>query len=197
MDIGCGPGYLLCAARERGWKVRGLEINDQSARFAREVNKVEVDVGWIEAYAEEWAARLDAVHFNQVLEHVHDPVGFLSGVRSVLKPDGAFFCGIPNEDSIMNRVAQAYFKLQGSAFTEMLAPTFPPYHVLGFSPRTIQRILEKTGFRVVRIEHVNYCQVDFQAFVQGQPLKGFKGMIGSLCKLFGHGHGMDVYGVPA
>lgn len=194
LDIGCGPGNLLCVARDRGWDVLGLEINDESARFARETNGLNVAAGEIGGYAESWAGRFDAVHFNQVLEHTYDPLGFLKAVRRVVRPDGVIFCGVPNEDGAINRAAQLYFDVIGSGYTYMLSPTFPPYHVLGFSPRTIRAALEKTGFAVSGIDHVNYSVVDLASFGRGEVLKGLKSLVGVTARLFGRGHGLDVYG---
>src|SRR5687768_7016407 len=36
LDIGCGPGFLLRAFRERGWDVHGTEFSEESAAHARE-----------------------------------------------------------------------------------------------------------------------------------------------------------------
>lgn len=197
LDIGCGPGNLLRVAQERGWEAVGLEINDDSARFAREVNGVDVVTGPIQDYADQWPRHFDATHFNQVLEHTYEPIGFLRAVRKVMRSNGCFFCGVPNEDSLMNNVAQVYFKIRLSKFTPMLAPTFPPYHVLGFSPKTIRLMLQKGGFKVICIERVNYSSIDFSAFKNGQVLKGLESVVGVIAGWLGEGHGLDVYGVPA
>lgn len=196
LDIGCGPGNLLCVARDRGWHAIGLEINEDSARFAREINGVEVITGRIQDCMERWAGYFDAVHFNQVLEHTYDPIGFLKAIRSIIRPNGAFFCGVPNEDNVMNNIAQLYFKLQMSEFTPMLSPTTPPYHVLGFSPKTIHLVFEKTVFKVLHIEHVNYRSIDIRAFKSGHILKGLESIIGRISRFLGYGYGLDVYGIP-
>jgi 2-polyprenyl-3-methyl-5-hydroxy-6-metoxy-1,4-benzoquinol methylase len=197
LDIGCGAGNLLCLAQQKGWEVLGLEINDDSARFAREVNKVEVITGNIWDFKDQWAGQFDAVHFNQVLEHSYDPIEFLTSVKTVMKNDGAVFCGVPNEDNVMNMIADVYIKMIRSDFTQRLSPTFPPYHVLGFSPKTVSSVFRQTGFSVIKIEHVNYCRgIDFQALKNGEILKGIKPFIGMIARLLGHGYGLDVYAVP-
>src|SRR5450755_3673097 len=35
LDIGCGPGFFLKTARERGWTVHGIEPSRQAAEHAR------------------------------------------------------------------------------------------------------------------------------------------------------------------
>ena len=197
LDIGCGPGNLLCVARERGWKAVGLEINDRSARFARDINGVDVVTGQIQDYPAAWAGRFDAVHVNQVVEHTYDPVGFLKAVREVMRSDGALFCGVPNEDSLVKNIAQLYFKIRMLEFTPMLAPTFAPYHVLGFSSKTIRLALGKTRFRILRVEHVNYSSINLESFKEGEVLRGLESIVSVFARLLGHGHGLDVYAVPA
>lgn len=194
LDIGCGPGNFLCVAKERGWDVSGLEINDNSARFAREVNGLDIVVGKIEDYTDEWSRSFDAVHFNQILEHTYNPMSFLKAIKAILKEDGAFFCGVPNENNIMNNIGQLYFKAVRSEFTPMLSPTFSPYHVLGFSPKTINKIFQKSGFTVLEIRPVNYSVIDIESFKNKQILKGVKSIIGVISRVFRHGQGLDVYG---
>ena len=94
----------------------------------------------------------------------------------------------------MSNLAHLFFKFKRSEFTPMLSPTFPPYHVLGFSPKTLRLIFQKTGFRVLDIEHVNYSSVDLGAFKNAQFLKGLKSIVGLIARFFGHG--VDVYGIP-
>jgi len=45
LDIGCGNGYLLEAAMNRGWSVRGYDVDEKSTRAVSERLDVEVDHG--------------------------------------------------------------------------------------------------------------------------------------------------------
>src|SRR5450432_894832 len=44
LDIGCGPGWFLSAARERGWNTRGIEPSKQAAAHAQSLGLNVADV---------------------------------------------------------------------------------------------------------------------------------------------------------
>lgn len=196
LDIGCGPGNLVAQAVRRGWDAVGLEVNLESARFARDVNKVNVVVGRIEDYCEKWCQSFDAVYFNQVLEHTPDPLVFLKIVRRILKNRGVIFCGVPNENSLMNQAAYYYFKFRSSQFVPFLSPTFSPYHIIGFSHTTIQQTLEKTSFDVIDIQHINYTTIGSVFLNKEGFFVRARNLLGLMAKMLGQGFGLDVYGIP-
>lgn len=45
-------------------------------------------------------------------------------------------------------VGNAYMKLLGRDWVVVLAPTFSPFHVQGFNPKSIRHLLDKTGYVV-------------------------------------------------
>lgn len=77
LDIGCGAGFFLAAARDRGWSVIGIEQSAQFAEYASDTFGLHV----IKAPLEE--ARLpqeafDVITMAGVIEHVPEPRQFLS-----------------------------------------------------------------------------------------------------------------------
>ena len=75
LDLGCGVGNFLAAARDSGFEVTGVEFNQSANRFARET------YGLREIFAmrpEDFrsanpAKTFDVVTFFEVLEHQDDP----------------------------------------------------------------------------------------------------------------------------
>ncbi len=196
LDIGCGPGNLLVQSIRSGWDATGLEVNRESAHFAREVNKVPVVTGMLEDFEHSWKESFDAVYFNQVLEHTQEPLKFLKTVRRILKPRGVVFCGVPNESCFMNHVGHYYFKFRLSPFTPFLSPTFSPYHMIGFSTKSIRQAFEMTGFEVIEIRNINYTSIGEVFGGKKEFLKRIRIFLGLLARMAGHGYGLDVYGVP-
>jgi hypothetical protein len=43
-------------------------------------------------------------------------------------------------------------KLRGRDWVVTLAPTFPPYHVQGFNPKSLSRLIERAGFKLNSLE---------------------------------------------
>jgi 2-polyprenyl-3-methyl-5-hydroxy-6-metoxy-1,4-benzoquinol methylase len=77
-----------------------------------------------------------------VLEHVFCPRTFLAEARRLLTPGGLLLIETPNMDGWTPR-------LLGSRH-----PRFrPPEHLTYFTPPTIRRLLEQTGFRIEQLQH--------------------------------------------
>jgi ubiquinone/menaquinone biosynthesis C-methylase UbiE len=93
LDVGCGPGTITVdiANRVAPGHVIGIDASrdviDQARRDASGVDNVEFTTG--DVYALDYPdASFDVVHAHQVLQHLPDPVGALSEMRRVCKPDG-------------------------------------------------------------------------------------------------------------
>ncbi len=151
LDIGAGRGEMLRVAKRRGWAATGLEPSPNFAAFARKYSGAEV----IEAQMEDRPFdenSFDAVTLGAVLEHVFNPVELLKEVNRVLRPGGVFWLDVPNEAGMFYRMGNAYMRLRGRDWVVNLSPTFPPYHVFGFTPGSLRRLLKLTGFKMLRLE---------------------------------------------
>ncbi|MGH2662870.1 MAG: methyltransferase domain-containing protein [Actinomycetota bacterium] len=95
LDFGCGSGAFLALARDAGYRVVGMERDDSSARFAREIYGLQVNVGSVR----EMRASFDAVTLFHSLEHVPHPRCVLHDLGTVLKPDGVLLVEVPNVES--------------------------------------------------------------------------------------------------
>ncbi len=52
---------------------------------------------------------------------------------------------MPNEHGLFFKVGNAYQKLRGRDWSVNLAPTFAPFHVFGFNPKSLKMLLAKYG----------------------------------------------------
>jgi hypothetical protein len=55
---------------------------------------------------------------------------------------------VPNEQGLYFQVGNLYQKLKRRDWVVNLAPTFPPFHVFGFNPRSLKKALAKHNFAV-------------------------------------------------
>ena len=147
LDLGCGRGELLWAAREAGWNTEGVDPSPAHLEWSRHNLGIEGRLGTIEE-AGFPSEHFDAITMGGVIEHLYDPYATLCEVWRVLKPGGVFYFDAPNEDGLYTRIGNIYQRAQGRDWVLNLAPTFAPYHVQGFNPKSVQRLLERVGFEV-------------------------------------------------
>jgi 2-polyprenyl-3-methyl-5-hydroxy-6-metoxy-1,4-benzoquinol methylase len=150
LEIGCGRGELLDGARDVGWQVFGIEMTEAFARVA-ESRGIDVERERVETAEMLESRAFDVVLLPAILEHLYQPVNVLRRVRSAVVRDGVIFVDVPNEDSLVMRLGNLYMRFRGRDWAVNLSPTFSPYHVVGFTPRSLSRALVDTGFHVVQL----------------------------------------------
>ncbi len=140
LDIGCGPGWFLQAAAERGWKAQGIEPSRQAAAHAQSLG-LDVANAMFDADSAAKLDRADVVHLNNMLEHVADPVALLRLAVARAWPGGLVCVGVPND----------YNALQEAARAAGAAPWWiaPPHHLNYFDFASLEALLERLGLEVV------------------------------------------------
>ncbi|MGC8837726.1 MAG: methyltransferase domain-containing protein [Anaerolineae bacterium] len=138
LDVGCGAGFLLDAARELGWAVQGVELSPFAAERARQDLGLPVVQGEL-AEAGFPAGHFDIVVMRELLEHVPDPLALLREARRVLREEGVLFVQVPNDlEGVRARLWRRVWWM------------IPPLHLYYFDRKTLGALLERAGFRVVR-----------------------------------------------
>jgi 2-polyprenyl-3-methyl-5-hydroxy-6-metoxy-1,4-benzoquinol methylase len=146
LDIGCGNGSFLEYARERGWKIAGVDI--KLSRDARELGcphwegrLEEIDFG---------NSRFDVIRLNHVLEHTQDPLRELQICRQLLKPGGLLFVSVPNIAGLSPRLKslQSRLKLKSKRWRHYAAM----HHLFFFSPDTLKKLFRKAGYKVLTVK---------------------------------------------
>lgn len=133
LDFGCGAGYFLEEARNRGWEVHGTEYSEFALELARskQLNVVPAPIDW-GTYA---PGSFDVVTAFEVFEHVRDPMAEAEGIAHVLRDGGTLYLTTPNFDALSRR-------LLGPRWSVIAYPE----HLSYFSPRTIRSWLGRFGF---------------------------------------------------
>ena len=135
LEIGCGHGYFLDAARARGMAVEGAE-RSASAGGARERGHL-IHGAWLAEL--ELEPRFDAVAMWEVLEHLPAPREALAQVRRLLRPGGRLALSTPSSSGLLAR-------LMGRRFVMVE----PPAHLELFSRRGLALLLASAGFEADR-----------------------------------------------
>ena len=90
LDLGCAYGATMVPFRDRGWKVSGIDPEQASVDFGRDVLGVPVDYGFGENLPYQDNSFDLAISLG-ALEHVHDFGASMSELNRVLKPGGLLF----------------------------------------------------------------------------------------------------------
>ena len=157
LDVGCYTGFFLKQARERGWKVQGVELSRWAAEHARSQLGLEIFCGPIEQFSS--AQPINVVTLWDVLEHLSDPVATLRSIRAVLKPRGLLVFTTHNLDAPIARLMRSKY------------PFFMEMHTVHLNNRTRDLLLEKSGFelvethRHVRAVHMGYLISRLERFL--------------------------------
>ncbi|MFC3613538.1 bifunctional 2-polyprenyl-6-hydroxyphenol methylase/3-demethylubiquinol 3-O-methyltransferase UbiG [Lutimaribacter marinistellae] len=102
LDIGCGGGLLSEPMARLGAEVVGADAAERNlpvARIHAEQSRLDIDYRHTtaEALAESGEA-FDVVLNMEVVEHVADPLAYLTAVRQLLKPGGLHICSTINRN---------------------------------------------------------------------------------------------------
>ncbi len=135
LDIGCGDGSFLIAARARGWDVYGTELNLDGLRDPKIA--VVSTIGDAQQFAP-----FDCITLWHSLEHFLDPRQALLDLHPLLAPNGTLLIAVPN----------AYGSQARLFGTNWLALDVPR-HLHHFSSQSLQLLLTQTGFQPSRLWH--------------------------------------------
>lgn len=160
LDVGCGVGDALAAARSQGWKCSGIEISEEAADIARS-RGFEVRVGDVQEL-ELGEGQYDHIRCAHVLEHLPAPGEVLAKLARALRAEGEILVVVPNRRSFTSLVFRRYWYHLDV-----------PRHLSHFRPRDVAELASRSGLHVRAARHT------------GSP----SGLLGSVdCLLGGRTH---------
>ncbi|MBS2014144.1 MAG: class I SAM-dependent methyltransferase [Deltaproteobacteria bacterium] len=137
LDVGCGDGNFLAAAKAAGWESTGTDIGGalENARSAG-----------LDVYGslDEAAAKgpFDAITMWHTLEHFTDPRATLEKVRSAIAKSGTLIVAVPDAAG-----------LQASLFRGRWFHLDVPRHLYHFDRSALSSLLARVGFAPERWHH--------------------------------------------
>jgi SAM-dependent methyltransferase len=140
LDVGAGMGASVLAARERGWRPEGVEINVEARGHA-----LARGVSLVASVDGARGDRFDLVSLWESLEHMNDPAALLSVLATRLAPGGLVALTIPNLDSAPVRLMRGDCPFVGGGATE-------PGHINLFGRSQLRRLCERAGLYLVHVD---------------------------------------------
>jgi 2-polyprenyl-3-methyl-5-hydroxy-6-metoxy-1,4-benzoquinol methylase len=141
LDVGCGPGAGLEAARSLGYEAWGLDVSEAAVKVASFRHPDRVRLGTLSDRLFP-PGSFDVITLFDVIEHVYDPRALAVDLAWHLAPEGRVVVATPNVKSLLARAT-------GRRWVSYKIPE----HVSYFSPRTLAKALAP----LFEIEHISSC----------------------------------------
>jgi SAM-dependent methyltransferase len=144
LEIGCGFGLSLDFARRTfHWRVAGIDPGPIAMAGARMLD-VDIRDDYVVPGYDFGGRRFDLVMCSEVVEHVTDPIPFLTAVQQAVSADGVLMLTTPNADHV-----------RADTPPGVLVPILQPgFHLVLFTAASLDTALRAAGFSHVEVwEH--------------------------------------------
>lgn len=164
LDVGCGVGFFLKAAKERSWETYGLEPSAFASDHARKEFGLNVISGPLENGSFP-GSTFDLATLWDVIAHMSDPAGCLRDLNRRLKKDGLLVVATPVRPRPVFRFASFLSRFITSGYYLHI-----PQQIFHFTPETLEKLLAGAGFRPVRSDFPALpAGADARSFFSGGP----------------------------
>jgi SAM-dependent methyltransferase len=109
LEVGCGMGGYLLAARDLGYRVCGVEPSTQHSAAARNLTDLRIVDGYYEPGM--LGHKFDVIMLSHVIEHIYLPKEFLASLALDLLPGGRLIVITPNAGSLAARSMGKYWSM--------------------------------------------------------------------------------------
>ncbi|WP_051119616.1 class I SAM-dependent methyltransferase [Gillisia sp. CAL575] len=130
LDIGAGTGEFLLTAKNNGWKVKGIEPDENARKLAKQKG-----IKLLPDSSKFKAEKFDVITMWHVFEHVYDLKNQIIELEQLLKKDGLLIIAVPNFKSY----DALYYKEHWAAFDV-------PRHLWHFSRKSFEKLFSGTTF---------------------------------------------------
>jgi SAM-dependent methyltransferase len=136
LDVGCGTGFALDVARDRGLQTFGVELTPSAADETRSRGHTVFSV-LLHDLDSDWESQFDLISLNQLLEHVPDPVALVKDCIRLLSPRGVIAIAVPSAEGVLR-------------WHPWLAANWPPHHVSRWRRKDLRKLSERCELTMVR-----------------------------------------------
>jgi 2-polyprenyl-3-methyl-5-hydroxy-6-metoxy-1,4-benzoquinol methylase len=160
LDIGAGSGaYSLALKSAKMFKeVIAFDISEDCVEVCRKKG-LKTETGQLIDLDKD---RFEFLCMNDLVEHLFDPLEFLGQCLRILKPGGYLSIATPNGEGFDFKILR-----------EKTKNITPPEHLNYFNPHSIEQLLKRAGFEVVKTDTPGMLDVEIvlKEKQAGFPLK--------------------------
>jgi len=146
LDVGCGGGHFMLAARAEGWRPLGSDLSHAACVTAHRTGAGPA-VGADAEALPFGAGTLDAVALVNVLDHTVRPRTVVREAARVLRPGGLLIVRVPN--GAFHPKWARLLAGAGPLVRWRNWDAYPILHLFAFGPAALRRLVEGAGFEVL------------------------------------------------
>ncbi|PIR66429.1 MAG: hypothetical protein COU51_04065 [Parcubacteria group bacterium CG10_big_fil_rev_8_21_14_0_10_36_14] len=140
LDIGCGFGTLLHIIQEKKhcniWGIELSQLDVEAGKKYYNLNLLNINFDDFASQPEN-KNKFDFIAMHHTFEHFPDPLEKLEFIKSILKDSGKVYIGVPNILNVKKR-PDVFFQIG---------------HPFSYSLYTIGKVLEKSGFKIIKFSN--------------------------------------------
>ncbi len=166
LEIGCSTGFMLDHFKEKGLKVKGIELSDEFVPFLKS-RGYEIFLSLEDLIQENSEQKFDLITHYFVFEHIRDPFDFLEKSYQLLNKGGWIIMEVPSATDPLTSLYNI------PAFEKFYWSIAHHYY---YRPKTIKYILDKLGYKFKILPEQRYDLSNHVRWMtEGKP--GGQGML--------------------
>lgn len=141
LEIGSNTGTFLKTAVNKGWKVTGIEPNKKICNeFINNNKNIKIyNTFFDKKFVSKHKKKYDLIYSSDVIEHVPDPVEFMSLAKRLLKKDGFIVTITPDFDNILSKLFQIK----------------PTEHLIYLNRKNILELYKKSKLNILEVKNIH------------------------------------------
>jgi 2-polyprenyl-3-methyl-5-hydroxy-6-metoxy-1,4-benzoquinol methylase len=159
LEIGCSVGYFLFAIADKVKNVYGTEWDSSAVAYIND--SIECKNLKVAKNPEDFNRKFDKIFMFHVLEHIEQPIQFLSNLKSLLNENGKIYIEVPNADDILVKTFHCH---------EFMNRYYKKAHLYNFNEKGLSYVFQQAGYHY-DIDYVQRYDISnhFYWLVNGKP----------------------------
>lgn len=153
LDVGTGIGLLPQYLAQCGYESYGIDISDAAiAHGTTQLGISRLSAVPVEKYnpLQQGLKQQQLITSINVIEHVQNPLEFLTHIRRLLTDDGIFIVTTVDSKSLTFSLAKLFYHLSAGHYYHPLQRVCEVHHLHHFTQRSLHYALQRTNFKIVK-----------------------------------------------
>jgi 2-polyprenyl-3-methyl-5-hydroxy-6-metoxy-1,4-benzoquinol methylase len=158
LDVGSADGSALLLIKKEGFTPTGIEINEQSRKFAKKYWNLDLYPKPLKNFFKENNKKFDVISFFGVLDLVPNPMEEIKIASKLLNKNGLIALSVPNFNSVSTYVQ----KLIKETDRHLIPETIFYLYTL----KSLKFALQKAGFKPLSVWNFGMDSIEFMRYLR-------------------------------